>query len=325
MRRIAFLLLLLVKFTGFGLAQQEDQIGIFMLNRPFYNPAFAGLGQSAEFNLHYRKQWSSFTQNPDLFNISAEMPLYMISGAASLQFNQAKNGALNHQKTSLSYNQVKEFSNFGLVSVGIRLHYNRIILDGAQLTTPDGEYEDNLINHKDGVIPNNKDDVGFMGASIGLAVVSNYGDIGISINNIPFQKKVVSKQGFFSYTGSPSINIFMEKQFGMIYDINISPSILVKFENKIIQTDIAAKISYQDNMLVLASLRGYGKNSFDGLNIGLGYKLNTKLWLVYMHEIGISQLRSSHSGSHEILVKYNLNKKIGAVVRTPPVYNLRYF
>ena len=51
---------------------------------------------------------------------------------------------------------------------------------------------------------------------------------------------------------------------------------------------------------------------------------NEHYTLSYAYDIGLSALRGSHEGTHEILLNYNLNKLIGAGLPPKIIYNPRF-
>ena len=70
--------------------------------------------------------------------------------------------------------------------------------------------------------------------------------------------------------------------------------------------------------------RGFSNISSDALVFQGGFRLNSKLLMRYAYDFGLSQLRSVHNGSHEILISYNIATDFGK--GTPPqiIYNPRF-
>ena len=102
------------------------------------------------------------------------------------------------------------------------------------------------------------------------------------------------------------------------------PSVLVKSDINQIQTDFSTIITYNDNIFGGATFRGYDSNSIDAIVVIVGMNISSKLRLGYSHDLTLSPLSTVNTGSHEIMLNYNLNKKIGAGIPPKIIYNPRY-
>ncbi|MDQ3015628.1 MAG: type IX secretion system membrane protein PorP/SprF, partial [Bacteroidota bacterium] len=54
-----------------------------------------------------------------------------------------------------------------------------------------------------------------------------------------------------------------------------------------------------------------------------GVRLSSRFYLHYGYDIGLSSLQSVHQGTHEIMIRYNLGKMIGAGLPPRTIYNPR--
>jgi hypothetical protein len=54
-------------------------------------------------------------------------------------------------------------------------------------------------------------------------------------------------------------------------------------------------------------------------------RLNTDWTLAYAYDIGLSPLNNVQQGSHELVLKYNLNKKIGYPKALKVIHNPRFW
>jgi len=61
----------------------------------------------------------------------------------------------------------------------------------------------------------------------------------------------------------------------------------------------------------------------DAVALMAGFKLNEKLSVGYAYDIGLSALNSVSSGSHELLLNYNLGAPIGKGRPPAVIYNPR--
>ena len=67
---------------------------------------------------------------------------------------------------------------------------------------------------------------------------------------------------------------------------------------------------------IIASIKG------DLAVIG-GFKLSENISFVYAYDLSLSKLKNFNNGSHEVMIRYNLNKPIGKGVPPPIIYNPR--
>ena len=82
---------------------------------------------------------------------------------------------------------------------------------------------------------------------------------------------------------------------------------------------------YNDNLFGGVAFRGYNNDSRDALVIMGGFKISNNIKLGYSYDVTLSDLQLVSSGSHEILLNYNLNKRY--VFSKPPntIYHPRAF
>ena len=71
-------------------------------------------------------------------------------------------------------------------------------------------------------------------------------------------------------------------------------------------------------------LRGYSSNTLDAISVLGGLQVNPNLRVLYAFDFTLSSIKTVHQGTHELMLNYNLNKKIGGVEREPIIFNPRY-
>ena len=107
-------------------------------------------------------------------------------------------------------------------------------------------------------------------------------------------------------------------------DLNLTPSILVKAGSAEIQTDFNVSAEFREKFIVGVSYRGYSNNSSDAIVFQGGFRLSNALSMKYAYDFGLSEIRNVNSGSHEILISYDIPTNFGK--GTPPqiIYNPRF-
>ena len=112
------------------------------------------------------------------------------------------------------------------------------------------------------------------------------------------------------------------------WDINnsfsLQPSIMVESDFIETQLEVSTIIKYNDNIFGGLAFRGYSENTIDATAFLVGMKLSEKITLAYSYDLTLSSYNSVSNGSHEVLIRYNLNKIIGAGVLPRIIHNPRF-
>ena len=318
--RYRLILVFLLTIAGItASAQQTPLYTQFMLNKYQFNPAYGGLDRSLCVTAGLRTQWTQFEGAPITQFINVHLPLYAIEGSVGLSIENDRIGPVDRLMLSGSYNYVFE-SVVGLMSFGGRLGINQINIDGSALRTPSGSYLDNTIFHNDPILLSTD----MTGISpwwgIGLYLVNDLGELGISMDNIPSNGFSSGATGF---NPSQLLTFYLRSDFVVTDLIQLSPSILLRSDFVHTQLDIGALV-YYEKVFGGVVLRGYNADSIDALNFIGGVQMSNNVRLSYSFDLGLSGLNNFHEGSHEFVVNYNLNKKIRTGEYPPIIYNPRY-
>ena len=304
-------------------AQQPAQYSLYMLNNYGTNPAAAGFSPSLLINAGYRTQWVGITGNPTTQYLNATLPLNIISSGVGFAFENENIGARSGFSGKVSFNKLAKL-NDGQISFGISAGVVQGLIDGSLLRTPDGDYTQGIIDHKDNLLS---------GASIsGLAPTFGAGvfykndkwEMGLAAHNI--------SETPLKLTGLTNVNVLLKRYFVFtagidvfsFKDITIHPSVLIKSDLVQTQADFSVLFNYLDNIFLGASFRGYTKNAQDALIGMLGIKLSKQIKVAYAYDYTLSSLNVASQGSHEIVLQYNLGKPIGKGKLPPIIYNPRF-
>lgn len=303
-------------------AQESSQYTLFMSHKYALNPAYAGLESTLSITGGYRAQWQELAGNPTSRLIHANLPLYYLKGAAGIKLEQESLGVEKTLRASLSYNYVYE-SPIGIFSVGIGLGFLQKSLDGSQLRTPGGRYEGGIILHQDDIL--------FESQLSGLAPLISTGiyfaqdklEIGLSLEN--FQRPTIHfNRGKSTYSISPRLNLSGEYRLDLSEDMSVTPAFLVKSDLERIQIDFAAVADINRTITAGLGFRGYSQNTIDAITVIGGLRVNPQIKIVYGLDLSLSPIKDYHQGTHELMINYNLNKKIGGIEKEPIIFNPRY-
>ena len=321
MKNKLLLILLIVSMFTTLYAQQPAQYSLFMLNKYAYNNAYNGLDQSLSITGVFRKQWVNFPGSPLNLNFNAHLPLEMISSGAGIGVEYDVIGAYSNLALRGSYSYIIDLKEAGRLSIGLAGRMIQKELDGSRLLTPNGIYELG-VNHNDPNVPVAR--VTGMSFSMDAALYYQHDwfEIGIAAINLTQPSLQLANDAsilynrayFLTATGNVPIN----------RDFTIKPSLLVKSDFVKFQPELAVILDWRDNIFGGVAFRGYSDLNNDAVVFLAGVKWNNNFTLAYAYDLSIGSLQGFNSGSHEVVLNYNLNKKIGKEIPSKVIYNPRF-
>ncbi|MBU6341086.1 MAG: PorP/SprF family type IX secretion system membrane protein [Bacteroidetes bacterium] len=323
--KIKLSLFLLILLQGVQ-AQQLVQYSLYMLNPYAFNAAVAGTEGSLIATGVYRQQWSGLKGAPLSQEINAHLPLFKINSGVGLRAENATIGAHQSTAATLSYSYHLEFGRNNQLSLGIGGGYFQYSLDGNKLRAPQGTYVEPgfQIDHNDPYLPEGKVVAGTPVAEGGILLkLKNY-YLGAAVQPVFAPSIHTTKNGGLRLTPARHYVISMRYAWELNNDVLIQPSLLVKSDKTETQAEISCLARWKENIFAGTSFRGIGKKSKDALVIFGGFKLNEKTTLAYAFDVSLSQISVSNRGSHELLLRFDLNKPIGAGKLPPVIYNPRF-
>lgn len=300
-------------------AQQAPQYSLYMFNKLNWNPAYAGLDHSLSATGIFRTQWAGLEGNPVSQNLTAHMPLYVLGGGIGINLENDAAGAERYTAASISYSFQKYIGN-GILAFGASGGMVQRILDGAKLRTPDGNYLENVPIHGEPLLPTSLESATVPSFSAGVYFQNELFEVGLSVRNIAESSAQID-QLYLNLVRNYYFN------FGLNLNINnqlsVHPSLLLKSDLIETQVEFSTIIRYNDNIFAGASFRGYNSNSTDAVVLLGGFKLSEKITLAYAYDLTLSDINLVSNGSHEIMLNYNLNKRIGAGQPPRVIFNPR--
>jgi len=301
-------------------AQHVMQNSLYMFDRYAFNPAFGGMESSLAANLEYRTQWAGLPGNPESYMLDAHMPFYLWQGALGIELFNESIGAEEQTAFLLSYNYIRETS-VGLWSFGLRLGMSQNSLDGTKLRAPEGTYEGSIIDHHDIILPNGMVSGVSPLTEAGVYFAGNYFEAGISMTGY-YPSGVKLGEGIQS-DPLPGFHFFGEYFIESLDQISFYPMIYIKSDLVETQAEVAVRAEWGNVATAGIGYRGFGQKNVDALIISAGLRLSPRFYLHYAYDIGLSSLSSTHQGTHEMMIGYNLGKMIGAGLPPRAIYNPR--
>ncbi len=301
-------------------SQHSSQYSLQMHERYGFNPAFAGMERSLAIGLQYRTQWSGLSGNPESRMVNVHMPFYLWQGALGFQLYNESIGAEKQTGLLMSYNYIYE-SEVGLFSAGLRAGVFQKSLDGAKLRAPDGTYEGSFIDHHDFILPNGV--VNGISPTLegGVYFAGDYFEAGLSMTG--FYPGGISLGNEIHYNPKPAYHFFGEYFIESFEQITLYPVVYVKSDLVQTQAELFLRAEWQNLLTAGVGYRGFGNKNLDALILTTGVRLSSKFFLHYGYDIGLSSLQTAHEGTHELIIKYNLGKTVGAGLPPRILYNQR--
>ncbi len=309
-------LLLVLTFNIHG--QRSAPSTMHMLN-PYQNvQAYGGFDRSLSSTLMYRSQWAPIASNPRYLHFNMHLPVYFLSGGAGIILEQDDIGLESNSTVKLSYNIVFR-GNYGILSGGASLGLTQKRLFSDQIITPNGEYGSNLPIHNDPILGNEK--ISAFRPTYALSAMWKYKNMtaGLQIDDI-FSPSFSLDQ--IDYNGRAIVSLVADYQYTLSQDIMLQPSVLLMTNLNLWQIHAALVFNY-GNIFGGINLRGFTQNTLESVGILTGIKFNKHYTIAYSYDLGVSSLKNSSEGSHELILKYNLNKIINTGLPPRIIYNPR--
>ncbi len=324
MRSKTTLLVFFLFLAVLGFSQQPAQYSLYMMNQLNWNPGYAGLEHSLSVTGGFRQQWVGLEGAPSSQFVSAHMPLYIARGGIGIHLENDELGARQQTSSYISYNY-QIVSDAGILSLGVSAGFVQFTLDGSKLRTPDGNYLEGVggmvIDHQDGLLPLAAINTMTNTFGAGVYFQSEKLELGLGVRHLNEPSldleglSLPLKRAFFLNAGY---------QIEASSSLLLMPSLMVQSDLVQTQTNVGLIAQYNENIFGGASYRGaHSTPSQDAVAIIVGFKLSENMKLAYAYDLTLSPLNNVSNGSHEIMINYNLNKRIGSGRPPRVIYNPR--
>jgi type IX secretion system PorP/SprF family membrane protein len=303
MKKIVFIITALA--FNFSLsAQQISLYSQYYWNDYVINPAFTGIKNTPRIQMGYRNQWSGFRGAPKTYSIGGHTNLKNTNmGLGGMLFSDDQGGAIKQNGVMLNYSYNLKLNRESGLSFGISGILNQYSYDGTGIENinPDPTLQSNVKqvapDMNFGLVYHLKNKL-FIGLAANQLISSRLNKLN-SVPLITTGNKLIRHYNLSaSYLAKVNTNISLEPYAMLRTTFITSP-----------QVELGAKVTYND--FVFGGLSYRNKDAVIGL-IGLNYK---QFMLAYTYDFTTSGIRNYSSGSHEILLAYQFNKK----TKTPEV------
>jgi type IX secretion system PorP/SprF family membrane protein len=303
--RSAFVLMLCFIFAVPLCAQQDPMFTQYMFNSLAINPAYAGSREMLSLMLLTRQQWVGFKGAPSTTTFTGHSPVFgnMAAGASVIY---DKYGPVGQTSFFVDYAYHLKLNDKIKISLGLKGGFNHYSIDYNELEKNENE-DDAYIN---AVEQANLPNFGF-----GLYMYSQQFYVGLSIPKL-IENTYEEEKGSFG-RGKEVRHYYA--MAGLVLkgaeELLIRPSIMTRIAG-------GAPFSFDLNLNVILYEKIWLGGMYrigDSFGVLMQYQIVPQFRAGYAFDLNTNELRSYHSGSHEIMINYELNFNKERVI------NPRYF
>ncbi|WP_121967439.1 type IX secretion system membrane protein PorP/SprF [Myroides sp. N17-2] len=277
-------------------AQQDPQYTQYMYNTNMINPAYAGSRGTLNVFGMYRTQWVGLDGAPKTANVSVSTPLGESGLGLGVNFTNDRIGAMDENNISVDLSYAIDLNADYKLAFGLKGTANLLSVDYTKLNihNPTDPNSQENINNK--FNPN-------IGA--GLYLYSDRAYLGLSVPNF------LTTDRYKDNDRETEVATMRQKAHfylmgGYVFDLSekvlFKPAALVKaVSGAPLQVDLTANFLLYDKVTLGAAYR------WDAAVSALaGFQVNENMFIGYSYDFDTTNLKHYNSGSHEILLRFEL-------------------
>jgi type IX secretion system PorP/SprF family membrane protein len=292
---LVFFFLSILKAT----AQQDPHFTQYMNNMSVVNPAYA-TATPAILNLGslYRYQWAGIEGAPKTLTLFAHTPINQnIEGGFSLVSDNIGDGAKKETNFFADFAYVLQLNEKQKLSFGLKAGFSSIStnFNGFQLNSGDTSTDKAFSENINETVPN---------IGVGAYYFTDNYYVGLSVPNLLSAEHIKSRPDINSF-GPQEIHTYFTG--GYVFDINeafkLKPALMAIFvKGAPVSVDLTANVLYNEKFELGAAYR-FG----DAVSLLMNVNVTPNLRVGYSYDYVTSNLSQFSSGSHEIVLLYNLD------------------
>lgn len=321
--KFSILFLLLTTVAINVKAQQEYQ---FTQTHNFpivFNSANTGIQPGVNLNAAFRAQWLGINGSPQSQLLTIDLPIDYFNSGFGLLLANDQLGASRISKAKITYAYKLYLSKFSFISIGLNAGINQYALNGEELLTSNGLYE-NSINHNDEFLPNTNISNIIPDAGFGILLKTENLNIGFASNYIiPSSIMAPNSANNAIYKVKMQYNSHFLGNFSISNNITLHPSLFVHSDLKEHQLKTLIAAHFNERFELGVGYRGYTSKSNDALFFLGGINFWNSFRLSYSYDLNTSALKNVNNGSHELSMGYRFNNLLPSSKRKV-IYNPRF-
>lgn len=289
-------LLIAVLVPVLASAQQDPQYSQYMFNPLSINPAYSGSRGVMNGALVYRNQWVSFPGAPNTQVLAINTPLK--KGKVGIGFEMIRDqiGPKNTVAGYASYAYRVPLGK-GKLAFGLGAGFMNYRINWDQISYKDQQdyyaqlsaMSTTLPDFKFGVYFNNKKS--YAGLSFTHLNTPKYGAL---IGDTVITTATLSRHAYFT----------IGRAFALGSDFTFSPSIIARSVVTLTSASVDLNLNFRYKEVMWF---GVSARSEQSMVIMAQYAISEKLHVGYSYDMSLGRLRNYSSGTHEIMLGFNLN------------------
>jgi len=294
------IIILILTSSWVGVAQQLPQFTQYMYNTISINPAYAGSRETLSVVGLHRSQWLGLEGGPTTQTISVHSPLRNDRVGIGFSFINDELGYENFTYLYGDFSYTLPVGQKSKLAFGIKAGFTQYSLDQSILDDPtvfNDPFFDDVSNRWS---PN---------VGLGAFFHTDRWYLGLSAPRILNTDYNNGKRGAVDFVALERVSYYFTG--GYVFDLSettkFKPAMLLKATNGApLSFDITANFLFNDTFWLGASYRI--NESAAALGGIADFQVSKQIRIGYAYEYPISELRAYTSGTHEILLMYELFK-----------------
>ena len=300
MKKANFLLVLVLFVCAVSSAQQLPQFTQYMYNTISVNPAYAGSREALNITVLHRNQWAGLEGNPRTSTFSIHTPLKNEKIGVGLSYI---NDRLGFESTNYAYGDFSytvKLDEEIKMRFGLKGGFTNYSLENPDINDP--FFNSNFNSWK----PNFGAGV-YVGDNRWYAGISSPRILNTDLNEGEFQ--ALERNSYYAIGG-------------LVFDLSATtifkPTVITKFTNGAPATyDFTINFLFNEKFWLGASYRVNDASNFGAM---MDYQVSKDIRVGYAYDLPTSAIRPYTGGTHEIILIYEIAKKVLGPVKSP-----RYF
>ena len=300
--------LLVVLISGLTIvdcfSQQDPQYTQYMFNTMSINPAYAGSKEDLSITALARSQWVGISGAPQTQTLSFHSPIGFSGVGIGLNLINDKLGPSQELYFDANVSYTIKTSETTKLAFGLRLGGRSLNLDWSK-----GKYH----NPADVVFNNNVNNRFLPTLGAGLYYYSEKWYAGVSVPNF---LRTDHYDDFLESTAIERLHYFFIAGyvFNLTENIKFKPAALAKVVSGApLSVDASANFLFNEKLNL-----GLAYRWDDSISALIGFQVTNRLNIGYAYDLTTSNYRNYNSGTHEIMLQFNL-------LKSPKLKSPRFF
>lgn len=295
----------IVWFNSISYAQQDAQYTQYMYNTISVNPGYAGSRDVLSLTGLYRTQWVGLEGAPKTMTFSAHSPLRNNKLGLGVSLVRDQIWIQDETYIDIDFSYTINTSDTGQLAFGLKAGAHLLNIDFTR-TNPENNTDDSFD------LSNNIDNKFSPNVGFGIYYHTEKFYIGYSAPTLLRTKYYDNEVSSISYLAKDRVNHYLIAGyvFDLSADLKLKPAVLFKaVAGAPLQMDLSGNLLLNEKLTLGLAYR------WDAALSGLiGFQLSDGLMIGYAYDWETTELNNYNSGSHEIILRYELRSSKDGII-----------